>query len=294
LDEMICEPTDDGQGSVVCTFRMVPPSDRTYINQYNHCMKDGKGDEFCIKTEVFRKVTPTLETVSSSVESVPSSTETTATASTNFFEDDGATGATSANQGVIIDTIDTIDSEPTPSTAASGGLGGVGLMKCPRYKPSSGSPCGGWLYESSNYGSCVFPRRNSVSGVCNCDNRANHVDAKKIYWVCDGDGYEILQETTIDITANVNGLQEPPAIPEPSSPTLSTAGTINVPRPINDESCPIPTPVDGDYCVELKRCGYWDKPVSPTKLIDCRCNTYNQFHCRDADQALYGFYGSSF
>merc|ERR1719491_183067 len=92
LDEMVCEPTDDGLGSLVCTFRMIPPSTTEYLEQYNYCMSDGNGDEFCIKAEVFRNVAPQaaappLEIVSSYVETVPA----TAAASTEFF-DDGTEG----------------------------------------------------------------------------------------------------------------------------------------------------------------------------------------------------------
>jgi len=279
LDEMVCEPTDDGQGSVVCTFRMVPPSTTDNINQYNYCMSDGNGDEFCLKTEVFRKVTPraddSLQLVSSSVESY-------------------TVAGVGDNTGYTIET--PVETPPVAPTAAA--VTGVTTlstaMNCPRNQPASRSPCGGWLLAGSNYGSCLFGRAAS----CNCNNRAGHEDAKNIYWICDGDGLSPMakvEDATIDITANVYSIQESAATAEAAAQAAATtAGTINVPRPINDIACPIVTPVNGNPCVRLKRCGYWDHPETPTKLIDCRCDTFDQFVCRDADQALYGFYYSSF
>merc|ERR1719491_61504 len=128
VDEMVCEPTDDGQGSVVCTFRMVPPSTTDNINQYNYCMSDGNGDEFCLKTEVFRKVTPradsSLQLVSSSVESYT------------------VAGGVGENTGYTIETpvetppVAPIATAVTPTSTA---------MNCPRNQPASRSPCGGWL-----------------------------------------------------------------------------------------------------------------------------------------------------
>jgi len=281
LEEMVCEPTDDGVGSLVCTFRMIPPSTTDYLEQYNYCMRDGNGDEFCLKTEVFRKVTPRappLEIVSSYVETVPA----TAAASTEFLDE--------GTEGYVITTIEAAPVTPveTPPPAPST------AMNCPRFKPTSGGGCNGWLFEGSNYGSCPYGEGTTS---CNCDNRAGHSEVKNIYWICDGDGFfPMAAEAAIDITANVNTIQESPTTPEEAEAAASTntAGTINVPRPINDASCPIDTPSDGDACVELKRCGYLDRPVEATKLIDCRCASWG-FHCQDADPALYGYYsGQSF
>ena len=186
LDEMVCEPTDDGQGSVVCTFRMVPPSTTDNINQYNYCMSDGNGDEFCLKTEVFRKITPradSLQLVSSSVESYT------------------VAGGVGENTGYTIET--PVETPPVAPTAAVTGVTTLSTaMNCPRNQPASRSPCGGWLLAGSNYGSCLFGRAAS----CNCNNRAGHEDAKNIYWICDGDGLSPMakvEDATIDITANV-------------------------------------------------------------------------------------------
>merc|ERR1719491_761559 len=126
LDEMVCEPTNDGLGSLVCTFRMIPPSTTEYLEQYNYCMSDGNGDEFCIKAEVFRNVAPQaaapppLEIVSSSVESVPA----TAAASTEFFDDgtEGYSGGT--NTGfTTIETAPVTSVEATPPSSTA--------MNCP-------------------------------------------------------------------------------------------------------------------------------------------------------------------
>jgi len=202
-------------------------------------------------------------------------------------------GVVGDNTGYIIETA--VETPPVAPIATATAVTST-AMNCPRNQPQSGDPCGGWLLAGSNYGSCFFGR---IPIACNCDNRAGWVeDRKNIYWICDGDGLSPMakvEEATIDITANVNSIQDSAeAAAAAAAITPTAAGTINVPRPINDVACPIVTPVDGNPCVRLKRCGYWDHPVTPTKLIDCRCDTFDQFVCRDADQALYGFYYSSF
>jgi len=294
LEEMVCEPTDDGLGSLVCTFRMIPPSTTEYLEQYNYCMSDGNGDEFCIKAEVFRNVAPQaaapppLEIVSSSVESVPA----TAAASTEFF-DDGTEGYSGAQTGFT--TLETAPVVPVATPFMST------AMNCPRNKPASGGGCNGWLLAGSNYGSCPFGEGGAQTS-CNCDNRAGHTEVKNIYWICDGDGYFPMAgpEAAMDITANVNTIQEEPATtPEEAwvqadEAYANTAGTINLPYPQNDAVCPLNTPSNGDACVELKSCGYHDKPVDPTKIIYCRCGG-SGFSCADAPQGMYGFYsGQSF
>mmetsp|Transcript_14413 Transcript_14413/g.16135 ORF Transcript_14413/g.16135 Transcript_14413/m.16135 type:complete len:353 (-) Transcript_14413:414-1472(-) len=295
LDEMVCEPTDDGLGSLVCTFRMIPPSTTEYLEQYNYCMSDGNGDEFCIKAEVFRNVAPQvaappLEIVSSSVETVPA----TAAASTEFFDDGNEGYSGGANTGFT--TIETAPVAPVVATPPSSTA-----MNCPRNKPASGGGCNGWLFAGSNYGSCPFGEGGAQTS-CNCDNRAGHTEVKNIYWICDGDGYfPMAAEPAIDITANVNTIQESEsattleeAAAQADEAYANTAGTITMPYPQNDAVCPIDTPANGDACVELKSCGYWDQPVGPTKIIYCRCASWG-FSCADAPLGMYGFYsGQSF
>jgi len=249
LDEMVCQPDISDDGSIICTFRTMPPTDMTSTNTHHDCLYHSKmGGNICIATEVSRA---TFDQANGGLTSGSGPTPGSTPGSTPGL------GSTDNNKGNDNHSIYE--------------------QKCPAIVPRSRSQCGGWIPTGANEANCMYG-----STPCKCVRNDN---ASLMVWNCVGDAGDPSPIVIID--ADLSSVVIPPQEEEEAAVIPSRTGTINVPTPDNGASCPSSLPDTGDTCIELTRCGYHDDISSPTKIIDCRCDANQQFSCADAVSDIY-------
>mmetsp|Transcript_19086 Transcript_19086/g.21035 ORF Transcript_19086/g.21035 Transcript_19086/m.21035 type:complete len:305 (+) Transcript_19086:121-1035(+) len=231
LNEMEChESLETTDGSIVCTFRIMPPTttdtSTTTTNPntlLQDCLflttigNDDRGSNYCLTTEVYRSTSD------------------------------------AANQAN--------DQQANAKNPATGQQ-----QDCPTYKPQSGSQCGGWIPTGATARNCMYgdnrcdcngdgmSEASSIIWICDGD--------------LFGDNTPMTPVVTID--AELSSAIVPPTAPADQEPVLSShSETIQLPSPENGPNCPSTMPNNGSTCDWLQfndysyQCGYFSGNEKP-------------------------------
>jgi len=289
LNQMECtESLDTNDGSIVCSFRVLPPAaDTSSTNNPNliHDCVFTSGSNFCITTEIYRatydqanqatanqatnqNLPPPLATVDAELSSaiVPANTSPTPPVTV-----------------VMPSRTETIQI-PTP----------VNGPNCPSTAPSNGSTCS-WVntnqysaFQCGYLSDDAIPQRpGTFINVCKCDASDRFVcgpAVDQIYNRVDATNTPPL--ATIDVELN-SAVIPPPAVPVASN-------TI-----VNGDECPSTVPSSGDTCSWVNnnppkfssyQCGYLtagNGNTSNTFIMVCKCDANDKFVCGPAGGEVY-------
>jgi len=292
LNEMECtESLDTNDGSIVCTFRVLPPAADTSSTNNPKLIHDclfTSGSNFCITTEIYRatydqanqqttanqatnqNLPPSLVTVDAELSSaiVPANTSPTPPVTV-----------------VLPSRTETIQI-PTP----------VNGPHCPSTAPSNGSTCS-WV-KTNQYSAfqCGYLSDDTVPqlpgtfiNVCKCDAADRFVcgpAVDQIYNRVDSTTNTPPTLATIDVELN-SAVVPPPAVP--------VAGNTIV----NGDHCPSTVPSTGDTCSWVNnnppkfsayQCGYLtagNGNTSNTFIMVCKCDANDRFVCGPAGGEVY-------
>mmetsp|Transcript_944 Transcript_944/g.1040 ORF Transcript_944/g.1040 Transcript_944/m.1040 type:complete len:332 (-) Transcript_944:60-1055(-) len=271
LNQMECtESLDTNDGSIVCTFRVMPPVAYSTSNNPNliHDCLFTSGSNICVTTEIYRST-----------------------------HDQANQQAASANQNPSPPLVTTVDAElssaivpantsPTPPVVMPSRTETIQIpipingANCPSTAPSNGDTCS-WV-DTNMYGSyqCGYLSDTTVPQlpgtfitVCKCDSSDRFVCARAVDQMY----------TTIDAELSS-------AIITPTNPD----STIK-----NSDNCPSTAPSTGDTCSWVNtnkfssyECGYLSHGngnTSLTFIMVCQCDATDTFVCAPAANEVYSY-----
>jgi len=299
LNEMECnESLESNDGSIVCTFRVLPPAADTSSTNNPKLIHDclfTSGSNFCITTEIYRATYDQANQQTSTANQ-----QTTATANQNqnppplvTVDAELSSAIVPANTSPIPPvTVVAMPSRtetiqiPTP----------VNGPHCPPTAPNNGSTCS-WV-NTNQYSAfqCGYLSDNSVPqrpgtfiNVCKCDAADRFVCGPAV-----NDIYNRVDPTntpptlaTIDVELNSAVIPPPAAVP--------VAGNTIV----NGDHCPSTVPSTGDACSWVNnnppkfsayQCGYLtagNGNTSNTFIMVCKCDANDTFVCGPAGGEVY-------
>lgn len=250
LGEMACEEL--GDGSVVCTFRTMPPMDMNTANLHHDCLWSSKQrTNFCLTSEVYR-------TSFLNVPVDPSNQQA---------------GVVAVNPPLVaVNPSRPVQQQPVQQEPVVS-LPFVG--RCPSIPQATGMACARYIPQGSREASCYYGRTQ-----CNC--ATNDDPSVTEGWTCrmvpDDVNFVTNPGTSTNIDANVNQVVDRADLSTPpptQPPTDSNKGNI-LPNFVNNPECPATKPNNGVDCSWGRSCSYF---TSATTAVDCLCNGSCVFEC---------------
>jgi len=292
LNEMECtESLDTNDGSITCTFRVLPPAADTSSTNNPKLIHDclfTSGSNFCITTEIYRatydQANQQTSTAVNQNQNVPPPLVTTVDAELSSAIVPANTSPTPPVTVVLPSRTETIQI-PTP----------VNGPNCPPTAPGNGSTCS-WVntnqysaFQCGYLSSDAVPQRpGTFINVCKCDASDRFVcgpAVDQIYNRVDATNTPPL--ATIDVELNSAVVPPPAAVP--------VAGNTIV----NGDYCPSTVPSTGDTCSWVNnnppkfsayQCGYLtagNGNTSNTFIMVCKCDANDTFVCGPAGGEVY-------
>eukprot|EP00751_Fragilariopsis_kerguelensis_P045932 CAMPEP_0170992736 /NCGR_PEP_ID=MMETSP0736-20130129/9918_1 /TAXON_ID=186038 /ORGANISM="Fragilariopsis kerguelensis, Strain L26-C5" /LENGTH=358 /DNA_ID=CAMNT_0011418245 /DNA_START=108 /DNA_END=1184 /DNA_ORIENTATION=- len=295
LNEMECnESLESNDGSIVCTFRVLPPAADTSSTNNPKLIHDclfTSGSNFCITTEIYRatydQANQQTSTAVNQNQNVPPPLVTTVDAELSSAIVPANISPTPPATVVMPSRTETIQI-PTP----------VNGPNCPSTAPNNGSACS-WVktnqYSAFQCGylsdDTVPQRPGTFINVCKCDAADRFVCGPAVDQI-----YNRVDATTnntpptlatIDTELNSAVIPPPAAVP--------VAGNTIV----NGDYCPSTVPSTGDTCSWVNnnppkfsayQCGYLtagNGNTSNTFIMVCKCDANDTFVCASAGSDVY-------
>lgn len=269
-------------GSVVCTFRTIPPADMNSGNIHHDCLYSQAmgGRSYCISTEVYRA---------------------------NFNDvpvPPGVVVPPGGGGGGVVANTDPMPPPPTDSMppVQGGGVttdpgspamgGGTGTGECPTTPQVTGMDCAQYVPAGATEASCMY------NGNLQCDCALQDSIATTEGWNCrtittegSNGGVAVTPlpaPVQPPITTIVNADISNVVVPVPTVTSI-TSGTF-LPNLINPGNCPNTKPDDGIGCEWGQRCQYYVRDLvgNPTAALNCDCNGSCVFQCRLSQDPLFG------
>jgi hypothetical protein len=254
LGRMVCQERIPVDGSVVCQFRVMPPSDLTTDEILHDCLySSATGSNFCLSSDVNR-------------------VRATEVPDYAFFND----------PSVSVPPQNPV----TPSVLP---IGQVGV--CPSVPQNSGLACNQYIPAGGSATVCNYGRLRCecsvndprVASAWSCfvtpeDPFPPRVPAPVPAPV------PVPVPTPQTINVDINQVVVSPTRP----PVTTQSGSFNV-IINNPESCP-DSPSEGAACVYLTRCTYAvENANGGLEGLNCDCNTNSVYQCRRATQPPFSF-----
>jgi len=292
LNGMDChESVDTNDGSIVCTFRVMPPAATTTSNNPKliHDCLFTSGSNFCITTEIYRatydqanQATANQQTTAAANQNPPPLVTVDVELSSAIFP---ANNSPTPPVTVVMPSRTETIQIPTP----------VNGPNCPTTAPSNGSACS-WVntnqysaFQCGYLSSDAVPQRpGTFINVCKCDAADRFVCGPAVDQI-----YNRVDATnntpplaTIDVELN-SAVIPPAAVP--------VAGNTIV----NGDHCPSTVPSSGDTCSWVNnnppkfsayQCGYLtagNGNTSNTFIMVCKCDANDTFVCASAGSDVY-------
>jgi len=259
LNQMKCVEYVPIDGSVVCTFRTIPPADMSSGKTNHACLSSQAmgGRSYCISTEVYR----------ANFNDVPVYTDPMLPPPPTDSMPPAQEGGNPAMGGGI-----------PPGTPT-----GTGIGKCPTTPQVTGMACAQYVSPGATAASCIV-------GNLQCDCALQDDIATTEGWNCYMAWPPMPPPTQPPITmvnADINNV----AVSAPTDPPVRSTSEKNFPTIINPSDCPATKPNDGVVsCEKNRRCYYYerDSAGNPTAARSCDCNGDGMFQCRTALNPIFG------
>lgn len=266
--EMVCKERIPFDGSVVCSFRTVPPTDMITSNVHHDCLRSNDGTNFCLTAEVYR---------------------------TNFGDVPQQPVQQRPVQQQPVQQ-QPVQQQPVQQMPVQQ-VGAVG--RCPSAPQATGQACAQYIPMGSRETSCYFGRTQ-----CNCALSDDPTVTEA--WNCrliPNDAYAVPQPDLVQ-----QPKPQPKPQPVVSRPVTNPAVTVvpppvtNVdaviqnqvstvppvpinegnilPQFINPAGCPIDHPDDGTSCDWGQSCAYYImEDGEAVGAVDCNCDGSCEFQC---------------
>lgn len=252
LGEMVCKERVPVDGSVVCTFRTIPPKDLVTNYVHHDCLNAG-GSNFCLGIEVYR-----------------------------MRYTDIPDAAFQPNPPSPIQQL------PQQQQQQQVTVGSVG--KCPSLPQATGMACAQYVPVGATDISCYFGRtkcdcalHNAVTEGWSCGLMLETPPATEVVVTKPVTNPITVTPPLQNIDANIQNVVVPSPTPQPVR-----FDTI-LPNIINREDCPAIKPVEGSDCEWGQQCMYYiEQNDVIVDIVSCDCDWSCSFVCRRPDPSVLG------
>lgn len=258
LGEMICKERLPVDGSVVCTFRTIPPKDTVTDYVHHDCLNAG-GSNFCLGIEVSRIRYGDVPDSAFQVQQPPPQQQQE-------------------------------QQQPPPQQQQQQQVTVGSVGRCPSFPQATGMACAQYVPTRATEISCYFGRtkcdcklENAVTQGWSCGLIPDTVTQPEVV---------VTNPVTNPITAtppvqNINAnIQSAVVVSPTQAPVRVTSGQV-LPIFNNPSYCSATKPNDGESCEWGQRCYYYvEENGVKVDAVSCDCNWSCVIECRDATHPL--------